>query len=66
VVEVEQDRRCGDDLSDTPRVEADVAQRLERHPPEAVTAFADGAQAVVCLVELLLFGGDVSEGLCNG
>jgi hypothetical protein len=43
VVEVQQDEGCGDDVSDAPGVEADVAQRLERRLQDGVAAFADGA-----------------------
>jgi hypothetical protein len=54
MVELEEDERCGDDLPYPPRVHADVAQRLERHLQQRVPAFADRADAVVGLVELLL------------
>ena len=58
VVDVEQDKRCGDDLSDLPRAQADVAECLEGHLEQGVAAFADGSHAVVGLVELLLDRGE--------
>ena len=59
VVEVQEHQGCGDDCSDAPGVEADVAEGSEGHLEQGVGAFADGADAVVGLVELLLLGGEV-------
>jgi hypothetical protein len=58
VVEVKQDEGGSDDLSDPPWIQADVAQRLERHFQYGVTALADGPQPVVGLVEYLLHAGE--------
>jgi hypothetical protein len=39
-----QDGECGcDDPADSPRVQADVAERFEGHFEDGVAAFADGS-----------------------
>jgi hypothetical protein len=53
VVLVQEDQYRSDYLPDPPRVQADVAQRLEGHLQQRVAPLADGPQAVVDLIELL-------------
>jgi hypothetical protein len=58
MLDVQDDQRCGDDVTDAPGAQADVAQGFESGLEQAVAAFPDRAQPVVGAVELLL---DVGE-----
>src|SRR3989304_1323960 len=59
VVGVQDDEGGGDDRGDASWVEADVAQRFERHLEQGVAAFGDGPDPVVDLVEVLLGVGEL-------
>src|SRR2546430_3928911 len=57
VVEVQDHQGRSDDAADASGVQADVAQCVERHLQEGIASLTDGAQAVMGLVELLLYAG---------
>jgi len=61
-VEVEDDEGRGDDVTEAPGVQADVAQGLEHGVGQAIAAFTDRAEPVVGAVERLFQVGELAVG----